>query len=213
MKPIASLLTGQGLKIAELQDYVIDIIYDHFQPDALLYGDTAIWRCFGGMRFSEGIDIYMDIDPFNHFVSALKDYNLELAWQDPEFPTRIRVAGMETDLLLETKHGYAENEMRTYSRVDGTTKTISLLSPTELMIRKMEAYGGRRYIRDIYDLFILTSWLNKSDYVIKSRFTSFLNGIHRPVDEKVLSSLLYAGRMDLNFDQMIEYMKRWIHEV
>jgi predicted nucleotidyltransferase component of viral defense system len=213
MKPIGSLLTGQRLKIAELQDYIIDIIYDHFQPDALLYGGTAIWRCFGGMRFSEDIDIYMDTGPFNRFVSAFEDYNLDLVWRDPEFPTRIRVAGMETDLILETKCGYAENEMRTYSRVDGTTKTISVLSPTELMIRKIEAYGGRRYIRDIYDLFILTGWLEKSDFLVKSKLSSFLTEIHKPVDEKVLSSLLYEGRMDLNFDQMIEYLKRWVNEI
>ena len=36
-------------------DYVIDIIYDNSGKDTFLYGGTAIWRCFGGMRFSEGM--------------------------------------------------------------------------------------------------------------------------------------------------------------
>ena len=213
MEPIGSFLTGQRLSLAELQDYVIDIIYDYFHPDALLYGGTAVWRCFGGMRFSDDIDIYMDGNSFNLFVSALEKYGLRLLWQDPEIPTRVRIANNVTELLLETKPGYAENEMRTYARIDGSTKTISVLTPTELMTRKMEAYQGRRYVRDIYDLFILTNWLDRSDYVVNSSFSKFLQGIHRPIDEKVLSSLLYAGKKDLDFARMVEYIKRWLNEI
>ena len=213
MIPIGSYFSGQRLKLAELQDYVIDIIYDVFQPDALLYGGTAIWRCFGGMRFSEDIDIYMDDMSLNNFIMALGKYNLRLTWQDPEFPTRIRIANNETELLLETKPGYAENEIRTYSRSDGTTKTICVLSPTELMIRKIEAYQGRRLIRDIYDLFILTNWLNNSDYIVRTRLSRFLHEIHRPIDEGILSSLLYAGMKDLNFSRMVEYIHRWLNEI
>lgn len=213
MEPIGSFLTGQRLRLAELQDYVIDIIYDYFYPDALLYGGTAIWRCFGGMRFSDDIDIYMDMDAFSRLLSSLEKYGLRLLWQDPEFPTRVRIANNVTELLLETKLGYAENEMRTYARIDGTAKTISVLTPTELMTRKMEAYQGRRYVRDIYDLYILTNWLDRSDYVVNSSFSKFLHGILRPIDENVLSSLLYAGKRDLDFSLMVEYIKRWLNEI
>ena len=213
MEPIGSFLTGQRLRLAELQDYVIDIIYDYFYPDALLYGGTAIWRCFGGMRFSDDIDIYMDMDAFSRLLSSLEKYGLRLLWQDPEFPTRVRIANNVTELLLETKPGYAENEMRTYARIDGTAKTISVLTPTELMTRKMEAYQGRRYVRDIYDLYILTNWLDRSDYVVNSSFSKFLQKILRPIDENVLSSLLYAGKRDLDFSLMVEYIKRWLNEI
>jgi predicted nucleotidyltransferase component of viral defense system len=213
MQPIGSFISGQRLQLAELQDYVVDIIYDSFQPDALLYGGTAIWRCFNGMRFSEDIDIYMNDVPFKDFLSRLGKYGLRLLWQDPEFPTRVRIANNETDMLLESKPGYAENEIRTYFRIDGTTKTISVLSPTELMIRKMEAYEGRRFVRDIYDLYVLTNWLDRSDYVVTSRFSQFLHEIHKPIDEHILSSLLYAGRKDLDFDLMTDYIRRWLNEV
>ncbi len=213
MEPIGSFLTGQRLRLAELQDYVIDLIYDYFHPDALLYGGTAIWRCFGGMRFSDDIDIYMDMDAFSRLLSSLEKYGLRLLWQDPEFPTRVRIANNVTELLLETKPGYAENEMRTYAGIDGTAKTISVLTPTELMTRKMEAYQGRRYVRDIYDLYILTNWLDRSDYVVNSSFSKFLLGILRPIDENVLSSLLYAGKRDLDFSLMVEYIKRWLNEI
>ncbi len=212
-EPIGSFISGERLKIAELQDYVIDIIYDNFQPDALLYGGTAIWRCFGGQRFSDDIDIYMDNSSFNNFTSCLEKYDLKLIWRDPEFPSRIRIAREATPILLETKPGSAENDIRAYSRIDGTTKTISVLSPTELMIRKIEAYSGRLYIRDIYDLFVLTGWLDKSDYLVQKKFSEFLHGIHRPVDEYIISSLIYAGRKDLNFTMLINYISRWLNEI
>ncbi|MEM0140275.1 MAG: nucleotidyl transferase AbiEii/AbiGii toxin family protein [Ferroplasma sp.] len=213
MKPIGSFLSGQRLKLAELQDYVIDIIYDEFQPDALLYGGTAIWRCFDGTRFSEDIDIYMDSNPFNAFASKLEKYGLRLIWQDPEAQSRIRIGNDEAELLLETKPGYAENEIRTYARTDGTTKTISVFSPTELMVRKIEAYLNRRFVRDLYDLFILTKWLNRSDYLVKTMLFRFLKEIQRPVDENILDSLIYSGRKDLSFAQMVKYIERWLNEV
>ena len=181
------------LQLAELQDYVVEIIYDSFQPEALLYGSTAIWRCFNGMRFSEDIVIYMDNTPFKSFLSRRGKYGLRLLWQDPEFPTRVRIANNETVMLLESKPGYAENDIRTHFRTDSTTKTISVLSPTELMIRKMEAYEGRRFVRDIYDLYVLTNWLDRSDYVDTSRFSQFLHEIHKPIDEQVMISVNHVN--------------------
>lgn len=213
MKPIGAFISGERLQLAELQDYVIDIIYDEFQPNALLYGGTAIWRCFNGSRFSEDIDIYMDKSPFNKFISKLDEYGLNLTWRDPELPSRVRISNGITDLLLESKQGYAENEMRTYSRTDGTLKTISVLSPTELLIRKIEAYQGRKFIRDIYDLFILTNWLDRTDYMVRSRLAQFLQTIPKPVDEKVLTSLLYITEGNLGFLQLTGYLKRWLNEI
>ena len=107
----------------------------------------------------------------------------------------------------------AENEIKAYSRVDGSIKTISVLSSTELMSRKIEAYQGRGFIRDIYDLYVLTNWLDKSDYMVKSKISNFLHGIQTPVDENILSSLLYAGPVNLNFDSMVSYIRRWVNEI
>ena len=59
MEPIADPITGDRLRLAELQYEVIDIIYNRVEPDATLYGGTAIWRCYGGNRFSEDIHIYL----------------------------------------------------------------------------------------------------------------------------------------------------------
>ena len=165
------------------------------------------------MRFSEDIDIYLDRNDFDKFLHSLDEYSLKLIWQDPELPTRIRIAGDEAELLLESKPGIAENEIRAYSRVDGSVKTISVLSATELMSRKIEAYQGRGFVRDIYDLYVLTNWLDKSDYLVKSKISNFLHGIQAPVDENILPSLLYAGPVNLNFQSMIGYIRRWVNEI
>ena len=102
MEPIEKFPSGQRLKIASLQDYIIDLIYDRIQPEALLYGGTAIWRCFGGMRFSEDIDIYMELSAFEELIASLAKYDLRLIWTDPDLPSRVRIARKETDILLES---------------------------------------------------------------------------------------------------------------
>ncbi len=150
---------------------------------------------------------------FKELIASLAKYDLRLIWTDPDLPSRVRIARDETDILLKSKPGFAENEIRPYLRIDETVKIINVFSPTELMIRKIEAYNGRRYVRDIYDLFILTKWLERSDYVVRSKLSSFLNNLARPIDEEVLPALLYAGPRNLNFDNMSEYLKRWLNEI
>lgn len=45
------------LEVALLQDEVIDLLYN-IDSRLVLHGGTAIWRCYGGSRFSEDLDLY-----------------------------------------------------------------------------------------------------------------------------------------------------------
>jgi len=45
-------------KIAEIQDIIVEKLYKYFE-NAVLHGETAIWRCYSGNRFSEDIDAYI----------------------------------------------------------------------------------------------------------------------------------------------------------
>ncbi len=213
MEPIADLITGDRLRLAELQDEVIDIIYNRVEPDAILYGGTAIWRCYGGSRFSEDIDIYLSNAGLSTFIRSLPKYGLRLLSRDKELPSIIKVAKGEASLLLETKEERSESMIRQYVRVDGSSITISVFTPTEMLISKIEAYEGRRFIRDIYDIFILTRFLDKSDHVVASSLSSFLAKSKPPVDEDVLKSLIYTGKSDLRYSDMLDYIKRWLSEV
>ncbi len=212
-EPIANMLTGGRLDVARLQDLIMDIIYDSADPEAMLYGGTAIWRCYEGNRFSEDIDIYTKPSFTDAFEDALERHSLRITWRDPELHSHVKVSDGKSTVLVEASHGSAESDMRQYVRVDGTTAMISVLSPTELLVRKIEAYEGRRYIRDIYDIMQLTGFLDKTDYTVSSRLGAFLKNVTVPEDEQILSSLIYRGTANLNFKQIVEYIRRWLGEV
>ena len=213
MEPIRNFLSGDRLKVAELQDYIVDIIYEKIDPRAELYGGTAIWRCYGGNRFSEDIDIYMKRESTEKLISSLPKYGMRITWRDKEIPTNIRISDGVTELLLESKDGYAQSIIRQYMRVDGSSLTISVLSPTELLVRKIEAYEGRRLIRDLYDIFVLTNHIDRRDYTVSEKLSSFLETVRRPSDEKMLSSLIYSGNNTLSYREITGYLRRWINEV
>ena len=213
MEPIRNFLSGDRLKIAELQDYIVDIIYEKIDPRAELYGGTAIWRCYGGNRFSEDIDIYMKRESTEKLISSLPKYGMRITWRDKEIPTNIRISDGVTELLLESKDGYAQSIIRQYMRVDGSSLTISVLSPTELLVRKIEAYEGRRLIRDLYDIFVLTNHIDRRDYTVSEKLSSFLETVRRPSDEKMLSSLIYSGNNTLSYREITGYLRRSLNEV
>ena len=87
MEPIGNFLGGDRLKIAQLQDYLVDIIYERIDPRAELHGWTAIWRCYGGNRFSEYIDIYMKRESTEKLIRSLPRYGMRITWRDKEIPS------------------------------------------------------------------------------------------------------------------------------
>ena len=45
------------LEVARLQDELVELSYS-LDNSLVLHGGTAIWRCFGGNRFSEDLNFY-----------------------------------------------------------------------------------------------------------------------------------------------------------
>ena len=115
--------------------------------------------------------------------------------------------------MLETKEGHPKSMIRQYVRVDGSSATVSVFTPAEMLIRKIEAYQGRRFVRDVYDIFILIRFLDKGDHVVASSLSSFLTKSKPPVDEDALKSLIYTGKSDFRYSEMLDYIKRWLSEV
>lgn len=211
--PIGSVLRGEKLAIAQLQDTLIEMIYNHVQPSAVLYGGTAVWRCYGGGRFSEDIDIYVSKSFSKKLLPELRKQDLAVVWKNPELESNVRISNGQTSVLLEAKTGRPESVIAQYEKVDGTRMTISTLSPLDLAVRKMEAYSGRRYVRDLYDLVQLTNFLDKNDYYVRQKFSEFIKGMKKPVDERILKSLVYKGYGNYTFDEISDYLKRWLNEV
>lgn len=211
--PIESILPGERLEIAKMQDTLVTMIYDYVQPDAIMHGGTAIWRCYGGGRFSEDIDIYVDNTFEKRLYPELRKRNIEVVWKDEDLPLHMKLSDGSTQVLLEASIGRYESSSTQYIRADGSSITVTTLSPTELLARKIEAYEGRRYIRDIYDIMHLTNYLHKDDTYVISKMKPFLKNIKKPVDEKILRSLIYKGNKKLTFDEMVGYLRGWIDEV
>jgi predicted nucleotidyltransferase component of viral defense system len=125
----------------------------------------------------------------------------------------MRLSNGQTEMLLEASIGAYESAISQYIKVDGSSLTITTLSPTELLVRKIEAYEGRRYVRDVYDIMHLTNYLKKNDYRVASKLRPFLKNIQKPVDERILRSLIYKGDKKITFEKMVAYLKRWSDEV
>jgi len=68
-------------------------------------------------------------------------------------------------------------------------------------MEKMGAYEGRRFIRDIYDIYHLSDQV-QDDREVRKRMAEFLAGIREPADERNLKALVYSGAVP-SFSQMV----------
>jgi predicted nucleotidyltransferase component of viral defense system len=213
-EPIEACLHGQRLCVAKLQDRLVNFIYDVIDPHAVLYGGTAIWRCYSGNRFSEDIDIYLSRDIDFEKVDFGR-HGLSVKWRDPDDKFRIKLSDGVCDVSLDSKvvDMYGSSIAKQYETVNGMYRVVYTFRPEELLVRKMEAYAGRRYVRDMYDIFHLTNFVDRNDYYVRDSLGKFLDKIKSPSDPAILSTLIYKGDSSLTYDRIVDYLKRWLDEV
>ncbi len=205
---IKKLRKRQQIQIAQLQDILVDVIYkivDH----AVLHGGTAIWRCYAGNRFSEDLDFYFK--PKKDFKARLGDelnsYGMQITkYKDTGNVMYCKISDKETEIKLESNViEIKDNIIQDYEKVDGSPVTVLTLPVVVLINEKMSAYLDRRYVRDIYDIYHLSSMVDPGE-INKSDVNQFLNAIKLPVDEPVLKTLLISGAVP-TFDGMIKTIK------
>ncbi len=206
--PIESIMHNESqLNVARLQDTVIEIIFDNI--NAVLHGGTAIWRCYNGKRFSEDIDLYIakeaDIKKITNRI-ALSELHIV-------FNRRRRgtiyydISTNEADISLQMRIVKKKGFLVSYEKVNGVKTEIYSLTPEILIEEKIAAYNDRKFIRDIYDIMLLTKFISdRSKNAIIP--TSFLSHIQKPKDESVLKNLVYSGPIP-SFEEMVDYLRRW----
>lgn len=197
------------LELAMLQDEVIDIVYTICEEDhPVLHGGTAIWRCYDGKRFSEDLDFYGNVESGfeQKLKKVLESRGLILAkYKKTANTVFAKISNNNTTVKLEiTTRKAPEKTIKQYKKTNGSTIDIYTLSPEILIYEKMGAYKGRRYIRDIYDVYYLSSFVEKID---KKKIMEFLDKIEPPIDEKNLRTLIYLG-LAPSFKEMVEKLKR-----
>jgi len=209
--PIEQLLTDNGqIALARLQDSIMAAL-NKIDPLLVMHGGTAIWRCYNGNRFSEDIDIYAN-------AAQAKRLSRELTWAltrqnvKMEYHNDIRIVTVFNE-TARTKIEAMKPErrinpvQREYQRADGTTLIITTLSIDDFILEKLRTYEKRRYERDLYDIYHLTS-LRPLSPMLKKKIESFLNGIEQPLKEKgSITGLISAGATP-TFETMVELIKK-----
>lgn len=199
--------------LSTFQDTVVETLYQ-IDSGIVLHGGTAIWRCFSGSRFSNDIDAYIsskdELENLKAGISsAASDHGVKVE-KIKDTGNLIFMAFSSGDTYLKVEMNYVKGHVSAiptrFEKVDGTYTEILTLSPEDLILEKIDAYSDRRFIRDIYDMYIL------SDYVtdpakIKKAVVAFTDKIEKPLNEKDLKALIYTGPIP-SFNNMVEHIRR-----
>ncbi|MFP3950485.1 MAG: nucleotidyl transferase AbiEii/AbiGii toxin family protein [Candidatus Micrarchaeia archaeon] len=206
--PIAKKLKKRAhLELALLQDEVVEVLYSLCAGnEPVLHGGTAIWRCYGGRRFSEDLDFYGSLtEEFREKLAReLESRGLVLGkYKKAPHVVFAKIQNRNTEVKLEISKGFPSKKvLRQYEKADGTKMDIYSLPREELIKEKMEAYLNRRFIRDIYDVYFLGQQEGKIRGI-----SGFLNRLGPPADEKNLRALVYVG-MAPDFREMVKALER-----
>jgi predicted nucleotidyltransferase component of viral defense system len=207
--PIIYRLRRKSQKeLAELQDEVVDVVYT-LLDNAVIHGGTAIWRCYGGKRFSEDIDLYANyLETFKtKLENELKRRSLKLfKFRQTANTLFSQISNDVTHMSLEMTRKNMHGTLKTYQKANGSAMDVLTLKPEELILEKIAAYNDRRRIRDIYDVYFLSRFVD--DKKIKESVKKFLLKINEPKDEGDLKVIIYEGSVP-TFQEMLEALKIW----
>ncbi len=212
--PIIKLLKKREYQdVSKFQDVIIAVLYQ-IDSRFIIHGGTAIWRCFSGNRFSNDIDAYIssrdELDRLKaEVLSAASDQGIKVD-KIKDTGNLIFIAFSSGDTYLKVEMNYAKKHIDAiptrFEKVDGTYTEVLTLSPEDLILEKIAAYSDRKFIRDIYDMYILSNYVNDVEE-IKKDVLAFIDKIEKPVNENDLKTLIYTGPVP-SFGNMVEHIRR-----
>lgn len=204
------LRKAQHKEIARAQDMIVAELYRQFDT-AVIHGGTAIWRCYGGNRFSEDIDVYIqrDIKRADRLFSNLAQKGFTLTKK------RITKNSIYSSLAinritvrLEALFKRLPGSLKEYETADSNFITVYTLTPEELIREKVGAYLDRHKVRDLYDVFFLLRHVKKKEEIVE-HLQKLIRGFKEPVDEEELKVLIIEGLVP-EPENMLDYIKRWV---
>ena len=194
--PIAKQLKKRTqIEMAFLQDEIMDIMY-FVSNNLVLHGETAIWRCYSGKRFSEDLDFYSldfpkllpllrnTVESHGLIVQKIKDTGNVIFSSISN--------GNET-VKVEINHAVQiTGTQMPYVLADGSTMEVLSLTADQFIEEKISAYSDRKYIRDLYDIYHLVNTNALLDST-KQKLSDFMRSVETPVDAAVLKTIVYMG--------------------
>lgn len=210
--PIIRLLKTRAYReLATFQDAAVGMLY---QTDSavVLHGGTAVWRCYGGNRFSNDIDIYLESKEHMERIKvgigqAAVDYGVSV--EKVKDTGHLVFIGLSLGgMYLKIEINYWQTRIKPvagrFEKVDGDYMEVRTLSPEGLILEKIAAYTDRRFIRDVYDIYILSDRVSEHGAIGKA-VLEFVRDIKPPTNADVLRSLIYAGPIP-SFDSMLKHI-------
>ena len=187
------ILRSRFLRVAEVQDLIIIELSRKF--DFILHGGAAVWRVYGGKRFSFDLDIYhakpTEIIDYFKDIKSLKLTKYKI--------TRSNIAYLKVGDLEEVEVEVApffrsiESIEMEYWLTDGTSLVIKTLSPEDLVREKINAFIDRGKSRDLYDIYYLLDFCEVDR--IKDELRKLLPRLNsKPKDFEGLNELILIGK-------------------
>jgi predicted nucleotidyltransferase component of viral defense system len=179
---IKQLKKRHQIETARLQDELMHLLYN-VDNSLIIHGGMAIWRCYSGNRFSVNIVLYSINFPerLTEFQKEIKSNELklkELKNTGNILCSNISDNDISVKIEINQKY-YPENPVEMeYELIDGNTLNVLTLSAESLINEKILAYRDRKFMRDLYDIYVLLK---------------FVNSLEKPVDENVVKTIVYSG--------------------
>jgi predicted nucleotidyltransferase component of viral defense system len=198
-------------EVASAQDVMLAEAYGSFN-ECVLHGGAAIWRCYGGGRFSEVIDVYLPgytSAAGLRFRSGLASKGMtELKFKAPESTVfgKFQLGGaiVSFEAALRQPPGRI---IAPYETLGGGQMLVATLSPDDLLVEKSKAYVARRKVRDLYDVFFLLTLVPRTGK-IREAINAISDSYGPPVDEGQLKATILAGAVP-SAEEMIEGIRGW----
>ncbi len=202
--PLIRFLKGNMLKIAEMQDLLV--LELSREIDFVVHGGTAIWRIYGGKRFSYDVDIYsQEIERILEVISPI--FRVIKAKLTSSRVLYMKI-GDEAVVDLEASPMFKEREVieESFWLIDGSSVVVKTLTPCSLLEEKVDAYLSRGKARDLYDIYYLSNLCEE-----KKPLKRLLPHLREPPkDFHILRELIIAG-IPPSFNTIVEKVKRAAH--
>ena len=210
--PLAGRLRRRNHReVAFAQDVLVDEAYDAYET-CVLHGGTAIWRCYGGTRFSEDLDAYLpgatpEMDSrFRRGVAAKGGKERKFKRTSSTVFAKFEIGGGEASFEGAVREPPGK-EVSGWETLEGGRVMVAVVPPDELLAEKASAYADGRKVRDLYDVLFLTGVAPGGEKA-RGAVRSLLDGYEPPVDEAELKALVLAGAVP-TAEEMLEALERW----
>ncbi|MDE1825955.1 MAG: nucleotidyl transferase AbiEii/AbiGii toxin family protein [Candidatus Micrarchaeota archaeon] len=213
------------LEKAVLEDVLMELLYTRY-PDLVFHGGTAIWRCYGGNRYSRDLDFYYKPgsageDSYKELIKFFKEAGFAMKGKSYNRETRTMQFLVEgsTKMKVDLNLGYKKGTAAEYTKVDGSKTVVVSLTPEELLNEKMDAYEDKLRSKDqkkqpeahdLYDIYFLTGIIENGSAASRKRTGALLKeiGDRQPEDIGSLGHLMLSG-IAPTFELMVEKIDKW----